>query len=144
MIQKQCTKCGQWKDEAEFNWNKRSAGKRQSRCKSCTNEDQREYYQRTKLERLKYKASHQIEKRDQARKYVWEYLQSHPCVDCGEKDPLVLTFDHVTGNKRMNISQMVNQGYSIEAIAIEIKKCVVRCGNCHLRVEKQRRGTVYG
>jgi len=44
----------------------------------------------------------------------------------------------------MNRTQMVNQGYSLEAIKIEISKCQVRCGNCHLRIEKLRRGTVYG
>jgi hypothetical protein len=43
----------------------------------------------------------------------------------------------------MNISQMVNQGYSIEAMQSEIDKCEVRCGNCHMRKEKQRRGIAY-
>jgi hypothetical protein len=49
----------------------------------------------------------------------------------------------ITGTKKMNISQMVNQGYSIEAIQKEISVCVVRCANCHMRIEKQRRGTKY-
>lgn len=43
----------------------------------------------------------------------------------------------------MNVSQMVNQGYSLDAIRSEIDKCVVRCTNCHMRVEKQRRETIY-
>ena len=43
----------------------------------------------------------------------------------------------------MNISQMVNQGYSLDALKKEIGKCEVRCGNCHMRIEKQRRGTNY-
>ncbi len=47
-------------------------------------------------------------------------------MDCGEADPYVLTFDHVRGSKKMNISQMVNQGYRLEVIQNEIDKCVVR------------------
>jgi DNA-directed RNA polymerase subunit RPC12/RpoP len=43
----------------------------------------------------------------------------------------------------MVISQMVNQGYSIEALQAEISKCEVRCHNCHHRIEKKRRGTIY-
>ena len=31
----------------------------------------------------------------------------------------------------MSISQMVNQGYSIEALQAEIDKCEVRCLECH-------------
>lgn len=102
-----------------------------------------EYYERNKAKELNYKAKRQIEKRETARKFVVDYLITHPCVDCRETDSMVLTFDHVKGSKKMNISQMVNQGYSLKAISAEIEKCEVRCANCHMRVEKQRRGTVY-
>ena len=74
---------------------------------------------------------------------MFTYLTDHPCVDCRETDPLVLTFDHVRGKKKMNISQMVNQGYSIETLQDEIIKCEVRCMNCHMRIEKKRRGPIY-
>ncbi len=139
---KNCSKCGQPKDESEFSWSIRGV-KRHSACNECRAKEQADYYERTKPQQLKYKAERQVVKREEARHYVFHYLSTHPCVDCGNADPYVLTFDHVTGNKKMNISQMVNQGYSLEAIQAEINKCEVRCGNCHMRKEKQRRGTVY-
>ena len=140
---KRCSKCKELKDESEFSWNIRGI-KRHSRCNSCRSIEQSEYYERTKPQRLKYKWERQVAKREEARHFVFGFLSKHLCVDCGEADPLVLTFDHVRGEKKMGISQMVNQGYSLAAIQEEIEKCEVRCMNCHMRVEKQRRGTVYG
>jgi hypothetical protein len=82
--------------------------------------------------------------------FVTEYLRSQPCVGIDpegcpyrETDPFVLTFHHVRGTKKMDISQMVNQGYSLPAMQEEIEKCIVLCFNCHMRSEKQRRGTKY-
>jgi len=63
--------------------------------------------------------------------YIWEYLLKHPCVDCGETNPLVLQFDHVRGEKRKAISAMVSNSSSLGAIKKEIKKTDVRCANCH-------------
>jgi hypothetical protein len=137
-----CTKCGLEKDEEEFSWSIRGV-KKHSRCNSCRAEDRMDYYETHRDQELEYKASRQIEKRDEARIFIVAYLATHPCVDCGENDLMVLTFDHVRGTKKMDISQMVNQGYSLEAIAEEIDKCDVPCANCHMRVEKQRRGTRY-
>ena len=137
-----CTKCGLPKDDTQYSWSIRGV-KKHSSCNQCRAKERSVYYQKHKPDELQYKAERQIEKRQEARKFVISYLLAHPCVDCGISDPLVLTFDHVRGTKKMDISQMVNQGYSIEALKEEIEKCEVRCGNCHMRIEKQRRGTVY-
>jgi hypothetical protein len=141
-IMKTCSKCGLPKDESEFSWSIRGV-KKHSACNECRAAERMDYYQRNKDKELKYKSERQVVKREEARHFVFTYLSTHSCVDCGERDPYVLTFDHVAGNKRMDISQMVNQGYSLEAIQGEINKCEVRCGNCHMRIEKQRRGTAY-
>ena len=137
-----CTRCGLEKDISEFGW-ERLFQIRSSQCKTCRNEVRKEYYNENKEIELEYKWKRQLEKRDKAREYVFAYLSIHPCVDCGEGDPIVLTFDHIKGIKKMAISQLVNQGYSITALKEEIDKCEVRCHNCHQRVEKKRRGTVY-
>ena len=60
-----------------------------------------------------------------------EYLKTHPCVVCGENDPLVLEFDHLD-NKKYNVSKM-RQSYNWETILKEISKCQVLCANCHKR-----------
>jgi hypothetical protein len=142
MTTRTCTKCGETKDIEEFLWSIRGV-KRHSRCRTCRNEERMERYKKNKESELEYKYDRQVRKREEALHYVFEYLSTHPCTDCGIADPYVLTFDHITGNKKMNISQMVNQGYSLEAIQTEISECVVRCANCHMRIEKQRRGTKY-
>ena len=74
------------------------------------------------------------------RHFVWEYLKGKACVDCGEADPIVLQFDHVSGIKILAIAEMVNRGWSIKRIAAELKKCVVRCANCHTRRTAIQRG----
>lgn len=65
------------------------------------------------------------------RKFILGYLKTHPCVDCGENRVLCLCFDHVRGEKSFNISCAVRNGISLNTIKNEIKKCDVRCMNCH-------------
>jgi ArsR family metal-binding transcriptional regulator len=77
--------------------------------------------------------------REAAREYVYQYLLENPCGDCGEDNPVVLTFDHVRGEKKLGISDMVGRGWSLETIKAEIRKCEVVCFNCHMRREYNRR-----
>src|SRR5262245_50566575 len=108
MTTKTCIKCGLTKDENEFGWER--PGHRNAACKRCRADHQAEYYERNKEKELKYKWERQVRQREKARLYVFTYLSKHPCVDCGESDPIILTFDHVRGIKKMAVSQMVNQG----------------------------------
>ena len=59
------------------------------------------------------------------------------CVDCGEKDPVVLDFDHVRGEKVDIISHMY--AAALPRLLNEISKCDVRCANCHRRITARRR-----
>jgi hypothetical protein len=76
------------------------------------------------------------------KQFVFDHLSTHPCVDCGEADPVVLEFDHVRGEKVNEVSTMVRNGSSIEVIRNEIQKCEVRCANCHRRVTATRRSQI--
>ena len=70
--------------------------------------------------------------------YILKYLQDHPCVDCGERDTVVLEFDHVSGEKKWIVARMV--GHDIKTIELEIEKCEVRCANCHAIATARRKG----
>lgn len=67
-------------------------------------------------------------------------LKSEPCVDCGGKfPPCVMDFDHVRGEKCMNISAMSSTSTSLRKVLAEIAKCDLVCANCHrLRTCRRR------
>ena len=71
--------------------------------------------------------------------FIKRFLGWKACKDCGTKDIRVLEFDHVRGEKRLAISEMTSHGYGIKSIKEEIRKCEVRCGNCHRIVTQERR-----
>jgi len=127
---KTCYECGESKELKEFSLRKmnKSDG-RQSRCKACTKADDRRRYQANKEKRLLQNG----QLRERNRKHIRGYLMTHPCLDCGEGDPVVLEFDHVTGVKVDHVTRLGHKAVSIEKIDKEIKKCEVRCGNCHRR-----------
>lgn len=106
-------------------------------CKACKKKtDKVQYAQRSSTQRSAYRNQEQKRKREVAKR-VFIYLQAHPCVDCGEKDPVVLDFDHVRDSKTDNISALISK-WSWEHLLTEIKKCDVRCANCHRRVTAKR------
>ena len=68
--------------------------------------------------------------KQQYKKKLADIKTASGCVDCGEKNPIVLDFDHLK-NKKYNISRMIHDGHSWASIKKEIKKCEVVCANCH-------------
>jgi hypothetical protein len=67
---------------------------------------------------------------------IVDWLKEHGCLDCGEKNPIVLEFDH-RGDKEHNISHMVK--HQLEKLKLEILKCDIRCANCHkIKTAKER------
>lgn len=129
-LMKRCAHCHEWKDENEFAFSNRLLGTRQKHCRTCMSAFNKASYQRTDKSQ---KLGNRKRRTELAKQYVWDYLSTHPCVDCGEADPIVLEFDHVNGVKKLAVTQMVSDGYSLEVTQAEITKCVVRCKNCHWR-----------
>ena len=136
---KRCYRCETDKPLSEFHKNKARKDGVQSFCKSCMKERNAEYYQATP-ERNPQRQESRNRAKVLGQTTVYEYLQSHHCVDCGNDDVRVLEFDHVRGQKRYNISQMIHLGHSVKAILSEIEKCDVRCANCHRIVTSERAG----
>ena len=104
-----------------------------SYCKPCQLEYVREHYRRTKgaYNARRYVLAETYKERN--RRLVFAHLTENPCVDCAERDILVLDFDHVQGAKLSSISRMINDCVSVGKLRIEIEKCEVRCANCHRR-----------
>jgi hypothetical protein len=71
--------------------------------------------------------------REQKQQWIFDYLQRHPC-SCGEKDPVVLQFDHnEQDQKYLPVSTLISRAYALETLKAEVQKCTVRCANCHIR-----------
>jgi hypothetical protein len=69
--------------------------------------------------------------------FLLDWLNTTPCVDCGESDPAVLDFDHV-GEKRAGVVQIAHGEHSIASLEREIAECEVRCATCHRRRTAQQ------
>jgi len=127
----ECTACKENRTEQEFSYKNKKIGKRSTICKICLRKYAKNHYLENKD---KYIAKAKVGNKQylrRSRQHVLDYLEQHPCVDCGESNPVVLEFDHVRGKKYKAISAMITANASVKRIEREIKKCDVRCANCH-------------
>jgi hypothetical protein len=135
---KRCYVCKELKSEEGFPLRSQKTGRRHNRCKICQQKYSKAHYKKNSRAHNKRRYTNNKQYRERNRQFVIEYLRCHPCVDCGESDPVVLEFDHLR-DKRMAVSKMVSDGFSIHAIEQEIEKCEVRCANCHRRKTARNR-----
>lgn len=75
------------------------------------------------------------------RAFVKKYLQDNPCVDCGYDDWRALEFDHTGDDKTDAIANLLRLDVSLARLKHEIRKCDVRCANCHRIITFQRAGS---
>jgi hypothetical protein len=127
---KKCTQCLESKNLDEFSWRNKSKGTKQSLCKTCAKSRDARLYKQGKKSGATIEQSRAIRARNRA--WLRQYLESNPCVDCGEKDIRVLEFDHLPQFvKTANVSELASS--SLARIQAEIAKCEVVCANCHKR-----------
>ena len=124
-----CTRCGVTKPADEFKRIRKKTTRRDNLCQPCRTAYQHEHYVKHRERYIKNAARRREAARDTRTGYLLEYLSTHPCVDCGESDPVVLEFDH-RGDKLFNIGHEFRDRAWKDVLA-EIDKCDVRCGNCH-------------
>lgn len=133
-----CGKCCAEKTRDEFPVSTQRRNGRQKWCKGC----QTKYRVKWLSEHPGYTQSRTRRLRTYAEQMIQHYLEEHPCVDCGEGDPVVLEFDHVRGAKVTNVSDLRRRRpWDIRGILAEIAKCDVRCANCHRRKTHRERLT---
>ena len=130
---KVCATCGKRKPRTAFNKKKNSKSGLQGHCKDCGHTKFAAYYAKNKEHHLQVIKRNKRRRLEEVHKKVLEYFSEHPCVDCGEEDPIVLEFDHVRGRKRASVSALI-RGACWERVLDEIRKCLVRCANCHRRI----------
>lgn len=71
--------------------------------------------------------------------YIQSYKESNPCDDCKLFYPYyVMQFDHVRGEKELEVSKASKYGWSIARTQNEIDKCDLVCANCHSERSYQR------
>jgi hypothetical protein len=141
---KRCVTCGEFKQEAEFSYRNKPLNKRWGTCKSCQSIQRKSWYTNNKEKHIENVRTIKKKMIAEAQAYIWDYLSSHPCVDCGESNPIILEFDHVRGQKKKAVGDLARQGYSVKAIQDEIAKTVVRCANCHRKKTHKERGWFRG
>lgn len=132
---KTCSKCGLTKDFDSFNKSSRNKDGLHAYCRDC---QKAHYHSNADRHKANVRKS-RVRYTKAARSKVVDAL-SGGCVDCGLKDIRVLDFDHVGVDKEFNVMDMVRKGYAISRVLDEIKKCEVRCKNCHAIKTYERLG----
>jgi hypothetical protein len=90
-------------------------GIRHSWCKTCFIEYKRLWYERNREKHIAHVRKARDKTGDENQLRVWKYLAQHPCVDCGERDPVVLQFDHLR-DKRDDVAYMCKAGFAWSTI----------------------------
>jgi len=129
-LTKICPKCEDDKECKLFSKDKNRPDGLACYCKACNKEYYDTNYNAEDGEFKKRVTERNKKKARVIRQFVFDFLKEHPCIDCGESDPICLEFDHL-GDKKIEVSIMVKNKRPIEEIQEEMNKCVVRCANCH-------------
>jgi hypothetical protein len=133
-----CYMSGETKPEADFAFADMARGTRQRHCRKCQAIYRRAHYLANRDNYIKREVARINKYRIENRALMLAYLLAHPCVDCGETDPVKLDFDHrEPALKRGNIGVMAARK-PWRLVLREVEKCEVRCVNCHLRRTAQQ------
>ena len=138
-----CTKCFLQKPIEDFPWKYKALGKRHTVCKECTAKRSNEWYQDNRDSHIQNVLENKNADRERARRFVADYLSTHPCVDCGESNPVVLEFDHIKG-KDANVARLNADRATLDRIMREIALTEVRCANGYRKKTAKERGWFKG
>jgi hypothetical protein len=128
-----CYICGETKPDPDFAFANMAKGTRQRHCRKCHAAYRRAHYLANRDDYIRREVARINRNRLENRALMLAYLLTHPCVDCGRGDPVVLDFDHRDpAQKKGNVGELA-MSKPWRLVLLEIEKCDVRCANCHLR-----------
>ena len=133
-------RCGECKPVDRFAWRRKARGQRDSFCRPCRSAYGKEHYAANRQRYIDQARTQKDKLRLERTLYLIEYFATHPCLDCGEKDPIVLEFDHVRDKAFAIGPKLCTKNW--RSILSEIDKCEVVCANCHRRRTARRRGAL--
>lgn len=92
----------------------------------------RAYYRTRVAADPTYFLKHQNKRRNAVRARVATQKSALGCAECGERDPVCLTFHHLDPSTKMSeVRELIDRNASGERIDAEIAKTIVLCRNCH-------------
>ena len=109
-------------------------------CRPCRSAYGREHYEANKQRYIDQARAQKNVRRLARTLFLLDYFAAHPCTDCGERDPVVLEFDHLA-DKEFDVTQKLTDR-NWQAVLDEMRKCEVVCANCHRRRTARRRGAL--
>ena len=143
---KYCYVCNNHFPQSKFYHNRSKKDGFSDACKKCTNRYKNRYKKKRKkipsVKTAEQEYNRTYEKKVRSKKiainnYIVLERLLMGCVDCEEKNILVLEFDHLR-DKHGNIGNLRIRA-NPEVLIQELDKCVVRCANCHhIKTAKER------
>ena len=128
-----CSACGTIKPAIDFSFSDEARRLLNSYCRECHALYRHAHYLANKADYIRRAIAQTGARRVQNRREILQYLASHPCVDCGIDNIVVLEFDHRDPRTKLaNIGTMTSHK-RWQRVQAEINKCDVRCVNCHRR-----------
>ena len=101
-----CVKCEVVKSPSDFPHRNKDKGTHHSYCLVCGRKPGKNHYAKNVQYYVRKAHVRRRELSAELNGKLYDYLEQHHCVDCGENDPVVLEFDHVRGEKAYNVSAM--------------------------------------
>lgn len=136
---KTCSSCTEEKPFEAYNRNAAKKDGLQAYCRDCNSIKLKAHYAQNKDKAVARSGRNRVIWKAKLHAYLADYFRQHPCVDCGESNLLLLTFDHL-GNKEADVATLVGRGCSLRRIEREIAKCQVVCVRCHTFRTADQRG----
>lgn len=132
---KTCTKCGELKEETDFNFRNKIKGIRSYQCRDCNKANLKRHYYNNKDYYIKKSKKNKINTVN----WYNDIKSKLKCIKCGENHAATLDFHHRNPNiKEYTVStKILVKGR--KNILEEISKCDVLCSNCHRKLHWEER-----